>query len=313
MRGKSWHVRNLVGALMLAGAVGVVSAQTPAAAPAVAMVNGTPITQAEFQVMMDQVRSPVEMPADRRKLIQMQALSMMIDELLMTQYLAHTAPPANPAEVEKKMAEVVEGLKKENKSLADFLKEAKTTEPTFRKDLAVRVQWNNYAVAHLPDTEVMKYYQENKDFFDGVTVRVSHIVLRLPQVGTEGDRAKARATLTELRGKLMAKQIDFAQAAKTYSMCPTAPNGGDLGPIPRKGLVDENFARVAFSLPVGQISDVVGTEIGEHLLLVTERKPGTPSDFAKIKEDVRLMCMGELWQQILTEQRKTARIEIHLP
>ncbi len=311
MRGRTWQMRVLAGTLFLAGTVTAVSAQTPPAP--VAMVNGQPITLAEFQVMMDTVRTPVELPADRKKMIQMEALSMMIDELLMTQFLARTVPPPSPAEVEVKLGEFIEGLKKENKSFGDFLKEAKTTEANFRRDLAVRVQWNNYARSRINDAEALRYYQENKDFFDGVTVRVSHIVIRLPRAASEADRDKARATLTQLRGNLLAGKIDFAQAAKTYSMCESSSRGGDLGLIPRKGLIDENFARVAFSLQVGQVSEVVETEFGMHLILVTERKPGTPSDFTKIKEDVRLICMGELWQQVLAEQRKTAKIDIHLP
>jgi parvulin-like peptidyl-prolyl isomerase len=306
--------RIVAGTLALAGAMGTVSAQAPAPPGVAAVVNGQPIPMADFQAAMRQLPpNPVELPADRQKGIQREVLGMMMDEVLMAQFLARNAPPPSPTEVETKMAEILEALKKEGKTLADFCKQSNTTEANFRKDLAVRVQWNNFALARINDADTGKYYQENKDFFDGVMVRTSHIVLRLPQTATEAERAKARSQLTELRNQILQRKIDFATAAKTYSMCPSAEKGGDIGFIPRKGLVEENFARMAFAMQVNQLSDVVDTGFGLHLILVTERKPGNPSDYSKIKEDVRMMCMGELFQLVLNEQRKTARIEVYLP
>jgi len=314
MRGITWKARILAGTLALAGVVGGASAQAPAP-PVAAKVNGVPISMAEFQAVMNLTGGgpdAVEQPADRKKMIQLQALGVLIDEMLMTQFLAQNAPPPSPAEVDKKMAELLEDLKKQGKSLIDFCKEASTSPEVLRKDLAIRLQWTNYTMSQIPDAQLQRYYQEYKEFFDKVAVRVSHIVLRVPQGTPEADKAKLRAQLTEIRNQVLAQKISFAQAAKNWSMCPSNSQGGDIGYIPRKG-PDENFARVAYATPVGQISDIVESEYGLHVILVTERKPGQPSDFNTAKEDVRMMCMAELWQVILAEQRKKARIEIFLP
>jgi peptidyl-prolyl cis-trans isomerase C len=77
--------------------------------------------------------------------------------------------------------------------------------------------------------------------------------------------------------------------------------------------VEEPFARAAFALKVGEISDVVQTEYGMHLIKVTDRKPGQPSDYAKIKDEVLEFCAGEMRMALVAQQRKTARIEINLP
>jgi parvulin-like peptidyl-prolyl isomerase len=77
--------------------------------------------------------------------------------------------------------------------------------------------------------------------------------------------------------------------------------------------VEEPFAKAAFALKVGDISDVVQTDFGYHLIKVTDRKAGTASDFNKIKEEVREMLVEELRVQILAEQRQTAKVEINLP
>ena len=64
---------------------------------------------------------------------------------------------------------------------------------------------------------------------------------------------------------------DFAYYAKTYSLCPSGQNGGDLGYFSRGQMV-QTFEDAAFELPVGEVSDPVGTEFGWHLIKVTDKK-----------------------------------------
>jgi peptidyl-prolyl cis-trans isomerase C len=160
---------------------------------------------------------------------------------------------------------------------------------------------------------VQRYFTENKDFFDGVAVRASHIVTRTPPGTSDGERQAARVRLLALRQEILAGTLDFAAAAAKHSQCTSAQQGGDVGFFPRKGVVDEPIARAAFALPVGHISDVVQTDYGMHLIKVTERKPGQPADFLKVKEDVRAMCAEELRQSLLAELRKSAKVQINLP
>ena len=77
------------------------------------------------------------------------------------------------------MAAVETELKKKKKSLQDFYKESGQTEATFRGDCALAVEWDDYAKCKVSDAQVEAYYKSNKDFFDRVTVRASHILLRL--------------------------------------------------------------------------------------------------------------------------------------
>src|SRR5262249_58132443 len=131
------------------------------------------------------------------------------------------------------------------------------------------------------------YYNDFKDFFDGVTVKASHIVLRVPPTAPAPDVQAARQKLTDLRTQITGGKLDFGEAAKKNSQCPSAPGGGDIGYFPRKWVVDEPFAKAAFALKVGDISDVVQTDYGLHLVKVTDRKPGQPSDYEKIKDKGR--------------------------
>lgn len=78
---------------------------------------------------------------------------------------------------------------------------------------------------------------------------------------------------TEDEAKQLYEEIkngkDFAQAAKEHSLCPSGQNGGDLGFFPR-GMMVKPFEDVAFSLPVGELSQPVETQFGWHLIMVTD-------------------------------------------
>jgi peptidyl-prolyl cis-trans isomerase C len=166
---------------------------------------------------------------------------------------------------------------------------------------------------HVPEAELKRYYEDNRDYFDQVTVKVSHIVMRVPANGSPNERQTAQAKLGILRQQLVSGQLDFAEAAKKHSQCTSAPDGGALGFIGRKFMVEESFARAAFALKVGEISDVVETDYGLHLIKATERKPGQPSTFEAVKDAVRELYAEELRLQLLAQERQGARIEIKLP
>ncbi len=148
------------------------------------------------------------------------------------------------------------------------------------------LQWAGYVKDHFSDADIKKYYDDNRDFFDRVAVRASHIVMRTSLTAPEVEQQATRAKLEALRQDILGGKIDFADAAKKYSQDTTAPNGGDIGYFPRKLVVDENYARTAYALKVGEISPVVQTEFGRYLIKVTYRKPGKPSDFNQINDTV---------------------------
>jgi peptidyl-prolyl cis-trans isomerase C len=321
---RNWILAGVAGAALLAGPAA--QAQPPApkapaapAAPAAAakppaVVNGEVITRAELDDAVRQMSgpSPMALTEDQRRAQQMQVLSMMIDDKLMRQFLAKNCPPAAPADVAARVAAVEGELKKQTKTLQDYYKETGETEAGFRGYCALAVQWDAYAKAKISDADVEKYYKDNKDFFDRVAVRASHIALRVSPNATDADKAKLKQQLADLRAQIVANQIDFAEAAKKYSQCPTASSGGDVGYFNPKS-VDESFARAAFSTPVNGVSDVVQTGYGFHIIKVTDRKAGEPSDLAKIKDDVRAICAEEMRFKLLEDLRKAAKVEITLP
>jgi peptidyl-prolyl cis-trans isomerase C len=249
----------------------------------------------------------------QKKQMQMEAIGMLIDDILMQQFLRKNAPHLDPNEVNKKMAELEESLKKQNKTLQDFFKETGQSEAQLRINILNMLQWSAFVKQRLSDEDVKHYYDENKEFFDRIMVRASHVVFRVSPTASDTEREAVRAKLAALRQEIESGKTDFAEAAKKHSQCTSAPNGGDIGYFPRKMAVEEPFAKAAFALKVGQMSDIVQTDYGVHLIKVTDRKPGQPSDFNKIKDEVREMCMEEMRMALLAQERKTAHVEINLP
>lgn len=299
----------LAGGLLLVGA----TLAQPGGKP-VATVNGVPISAAELDNVL-KMAGPVTvpLPEKQRRLRQVEALGILIDNVLMRQFLEKQTRPVPQEEVERRLNEMAAGLREQGKSVEEFCHDTNQTLEQLRANIAEHLRWSAFVAANINEQTLENYYREYKDFFDGVTVRASHIVKRLPSNATETEKAKARMALEKVRQKLLSDpKADFAELAKEYSEDPQASRGGDLGFIPRKWF-DESFSRAAFALQEGQISDIVQTEYGLHLIKVTARKPGTPSEYTKIKEAVREFCAEDLRQQILAKERKEAKITIDLP
>jgi parvulin-like peptidyl-prolyl isomerase len=318
MRAQPWGFCGLALLATVAGAVGGAWAQAPggAASKPPAVVNGQAISRADFEQALKQLPpSPVALTEERRRQRDADVLMLMIDDVVLSQYL-NQCTRVEPAALEKCMAELAGELAKTGKSLKDHLAETGRTEVQLRMFLTQRLQWEQYIRQHVTEVDVQKYFAEYKDFFDGVEVRVSHIVVLLPPNVPAADRQKVVDHLNGVRAQIVAGQLDFAEAAKKYSQCPTAKDGGDLGFFPRKFAVDEAFAKAAFATPVGQVSQVVQSEFGLHLIKVTERKqeaaPAGSNDYNKIKDGVRELCIEDVRQDLLKQLRQSAKVEINL-
>jgi peptidyl-prolyl cis-trans isomerase C len=291
--------------------VGLAAAQ-PDTGKVAAVVNGVKITVASVEARMQLIGSvPANAPEALRRQRCMEALGMLIDEVLFHQFLEKTTQPVSQAEFTKHYSAFEKGLTDQGKSMAEFCQDTHRTMDQLKSEMAETLRWMAYTKVQVNDSNLESYYKENKDVFDKVSVRASHIVLRVPPGASEKDKEQVRARLEEIRKKLVSDpKADFAEAAKKYSQDPVGPRGGDLGWFPRKWVFEEGFSRAAFALQKGQISDIVESEEGLHIIKVTDRKPGENSDFAKIKEAVREFCIEDLRQQILAAQRKSAKIEL---
>lgn len=119
------------------------------------------------------------------------------------------------------------------------------------------------------DEEMQAYYQSHLDDFQRQE-KVEAEVVRWAKEASESDWNSALEELNEIKAEIESGAITFADAAIRYSEDGSANSGGDLGTFDRNRMVPE-FTEVAFSLPVGTISDPVKTKFGYHLIEVTEQ------------------------------------------
>ncbi len=157
---------------------------------AVVHVNGDPITAAEVDAVinMSQPPSPQPLTEAQKKELQATAVNLLIEDTLMRQFLRKNVAPANMAEVDKEVQELIVALAKDKKSLNDFLRETGQTEAQLRADLAARQQWKNFITPKMTDPAVKQYYDANKLFFDKVLVRASHILIKVAPDAKPADR-----------------------------------------------------------------------------------------------------------------------------
>jgi parvulin-like peptidyl-prolyl isomerase len=285
-----------------------------ASAKPAATVNGEPIDVAEVKRLLDARPYPNSLTEEQKKALRQAAIDMLVDDLLMRQYLRKVVPQVDPTAYAKEVTDLQEALKKQNKTVAQLVRESGQTEDQLRTDIISRLQWRALLQKQCPDDAAHKYYTDNKIFFDKVIVRASHILIKVSSNAKPGEREQAQQKLLTLRQEIMAGKLDFAAAAKQYSECPSRDKGGDIGPFPYKFVVVEPFARAAFALKPGEVSNVVNTEFGVHLIKVTERSAGEASSFETTREMIREIWAqeAELYQRILAEQRKGSKIEVYL-
>jgi len=159
----------------------------------------------------------------------------------------------------------------------------------FRAPEAVKLQYVVLSQAALADAvtvsdaEAQQYFNAHSADFAKEERRVSHILLTVPQNATAAQKAQVKAQAEAILKEVRANPAKFAEIAKARSQDPgSAANGGDLGFFGR-GTMVKQFDDVAFQMKPGQISEVVETQFGYHILKLDEVK--TP-DFSSAKEAV---------------------------
>jgi peptidyl-prolyl cis-trans isomerase C len=167
------------------------------------------------------------------------------------------------------------------------------------------------------DDEVKAQYERGKAkvFSKPEMVKASHILIgaNVKEGATPEDRAKAKKKAQELLKEVKKEGTDFAAMAREHSTGPSAAAGGDLGYFPRKGQTVEPFAKAAFDLKVGEISDVVETDFGYHIIKVTGRRPPMELSLeevrAAIEDQIQNQKIGEAKQRYATQLTSQAKVE----
>ena len=132
---------------------------------------------------------------------------------------------------------------------------------------------NNIEVSQ--DELAARYEKDKGKYARQPKIRASHILATVDKDASEEERAAAKSKVQTLRERLL-KGEDFAELAKETGGFPSAPRGGDLGWFASNRMVPA-FSEVAFALKTGEISDVVETQFGYHVIMKTGEQDPIPS------------------------------------
>lgn len=152
------------------------------------------------------------------------------------------------------------------------------------------------------DQEALTYYEENKDnFITKEQVYLYNILVETEEV--------AKDILEKLKAG-----GDFIEIAKEKSTGPSAAQGGDLGYVSKGDLIPE-IENVVFALEIGNISDIIKSEYGFHILKVTDKKPEVLKTFEEVKEEILPTLLStkqkEAFDNLIEELKSQVTIEIN--
>jgi peptidyl-prolyl cis-trans isomerase C len=155
--------------------------------------------------------------------------------------------------------------------------------------------------AKISDADLQKFYDQNKDKFKSVEqVRASHILVK--------DEGAAKEILAEIK-----KGGNFEELAKKHSIDAAGAKGGDLGWFGQGSMIPE-FETVAFAMKEGEISGVVKTKFGYHIIKLTGKRPAGTRSFEESKELIKSKLLPEKQQEIFAklkdELKKGAKFSI---
>ena len=146
-------------------------------------------------------------------------------------------------------------------------------------------------------------------------IHARHILVKVEPNASPEQVAKAEEKAKALAAEARKPGVDFAELAKKKSDGPSAAEGGDLGTF-RRGMMVPEFDKVAFSLPVGGVSDPVRTRFGWHVIKVEERRSVGVKSFEEMKDQLQEKLAREQMEkytdQYVRELRQQAAVEVRI-
>ena len=278
-----------------------------------ATVNGVEVTALDVDTAFGRTSVAKQPLTDAQKqMYRSHVLNVLIDNALLKQFLDNKGVAADPKAVEDHITQFKGAVAQKGTTLETFLAENKITEEQMRQEITDLFQWFAHVQEQATDQNLRSYFEANKSAFDGSQVRASHILVEFPPTATPAEKAVAYKKIQQVKMQL-ASGTDFASLAKQNSDCESKSLGGDVGFFQRKGKMTEPFAKAAFDTKTGQVTDIVETEYGYHLIKVTDRKAGQLVRYDAVADDVKNLFAADLRAAIITAMRKQADIKVTRP
>ena len=243
--------------------------------------------------------------------LEAKALDQAIGAKLLLDQAARLDIPVTEKDIDAEVARVVQQVGGEE-NYKKALAAQGIAEADFRKELEKGARVNmlvNQACAHVADPtedEVTAFYEAHKaEYVEPPQVLCQHILVK-------GSNDAALDKIKEIRERIVNDKSDFAEEAKKHSDCPSGAQGGSLGWFGRGMMVPE-FDKAAFEMKKGEVSGVVTTEFGYHIIYKADERGGGQQTIVdvhdQIKDLLRHEARGKAMDAYVAELREKATIE----
>jgi len=299
----------------------------------VATVNNIKIKQSEVDAYINFLKKQnpdILLPENKEDLKALEAT--IIDSLIVTRLLEKYADENNitisKEEVEERFNQIVETYP----SIDDFeneLEQKGITRELLKKELRDQILREKIFIEVTKDVsvsseEIRKYYDENRETLFKVPekIRVSHILVKFSDESDKEEDTSDKVSREDALNKIkyIQEQLnngeEFENLAEKYSDDKlSSENGGDIGYV-SKGQLIEELEEVAFSLKVGEVSDIVETPYGFHILKVTDSQQEYIKDFEEVKDSVESYLENinkkEKWSNFIYNLMEEADIKYYI-
>lgn len=228
-------------------------------------------------------------------------LQRMIDQILIEHEAKKAGKNFTTIKDEEVNAVIMDMLTKNNMSMDTYLKKLASEGKTLRavkKDISeqmlrmrvLRSEVQSKIV--VTDEEIGEYYDKHRSEYEGKeAVRIRQIFL--PAAASQGQKSRepVREQARQLHERIL-KGESFEMLASQYSKEPAAAQGGDIGFVER-GAMMPNVEKAAFEMPVGQVSDVLETELGFHIVMVVDKRGEGLKSMSEVRHEIRTKIENE--------------------
>ncbi len=287
-----------------------------------AEINGVVITKEQFNkelnIHLDRVaRQGRQLPESQLAGLKKDILDGLIERELLFQESQKKGIKVQQQEVDSQLADIKKRFPGEEQFKA-ALAQMNLTEGEVRtqieRGLAIRELIDQQITSKITitDAQTKAYYDDNPQMFkQPEQVKASHILIKVEAGAAEAQKKEARKKIETVQQKVKGGD-DFAELAKEYSEGPSKTRGGDLGYFQRGQMV-KPFEDAAFSTKKNEVSGIVETRFGYHIIKVYDKKAAQTLAYADVKERLSQRIKQEEVEkqasQYISQLKKEAKIE----
>ncbi len=278
----------------------------------IATVNGEKVFRKDLDRRLSVLK---RMNQEMTRSTQMLVVNQLTKKVLLKQFVEgqniEVSNEEIQGEVEKIKFFLKSGPNNSEKPLEEILESRGSSISELEEEVTRTLALSKYLDKEVGDDEKRSYFDANKNAFNGERVRSSHVLVDTRKMKTDAELEGAKQKIGDIK-KEIDNGADFAEVAKKHSDCPSSQKGGDIGFFQRKGSIVEEFAKVAFSMKVGEVSEPIKTQFGYHIIKVTDREEGKDVSYEDVADMVDFVYMQIKTETLLEGLIEKAEIEVLL-